>query len=141
MRVHSMNTKSLDAMVPKIRLAPWRYHVCSGELPIHTTNSLFTGQDACAFDEHQEFKRDGPKIRLAPRRYQVCLDELPMHTSDSLFTGLGYAPLPRHLRSLLSAGGWFFVWSFVALFLSCRVLCGVVLVVSCRVVRVVCLCV
>ena len=26
-------------------------------------------------------------------------------------------------------GGWFFVWSFVVLFLSCRVLCGVVLVV------------
>ena len=25
--------------------------------------------------------------------------------------------------SLLSAGGWFFVWSFVVLCLSCRVLC------------------
>ena len=85
MRVHSMNTKNLDAMVPKIRLAPRRYQLCSGEPPIHTSNSLFTG--------------------------------------------LGYAPSPRHLRSLLSAGGWFFVWSFVALFLSCRVLCGAVLVV------------
>jgi len=39
-----------------------------------------------------------------------------------------YAPSPRHLRSLLSDGGWFFVWSFVVFFLSCRVF-GVVLVV------------
>jgi len=47
-----------------------------------------------------------------------------------------------NLRSVLSAGGWFFVWSFVVLFLSCRVLCccGVVLVV-CWVDLVVCLCV
>jgi len=50
------------------------------------------------------------------------------------------APTPPvfiHLRSLLSARGWFFVWSFVVLFLSCRVLwCW-----SCRVVCcVVCLC-
>jgi len=36
-----------------------------------------------------------------------------------------------HLRSLLSAGGGggFYVWSSVVSFLSCRVLCGVVLVV------------
>jgi len=38
------------------------------------------------------------------------------------------APSPKKLSStilfsLLSAGGWFFVWSFVVLFLSCRVLC------------------
>jgi len=36
--------------------------------------------------------------------------------------GRWYAPSPRHLRSLLSAGGWFFVWSCVVVFLSCRVL-------------------
>jgi len=37
--------------------------------------------------------------------------------------GRWYAPSPRHLRSLSSAGGLLFVWSFVVLFLSCRVLC------------------
>jgi len=38
---------------------------------------------------------------------------------------------------------WFFVWSFVVLFLSCRVLCcrGVVLVVSCVVLFLLCVCV
>ena len=36
-----------------------------------------------------------------------------------------YHPLasPFHLRSLLSAGGWFFLWSFVVLFLSCVMWC------------------
>jgi len=32
-------------------------------------------------------------------------------------------------RWSVRGGGWFFVWSFEVLFLSCRVLCGVVLVV------------
>ena len=41
--------------------------------------------------------------------------------------------LPIHTPRSRGGGGWFFVWSFVVLFLSCRVLCGVV--------RVVCLCV
>ena len=37
-----------------------------------------------------------------------------------------YAPSPRHLRSLLGEGGWwFFVWSFVVLFWSCVVSCVV----------------
>ena len=42
-----------------------------------------------------------------------------------------HAPPPRHLRSLFSAGGGFFVWSFVVFFLSCRVLCCGVLVDVC----------
>jgi len=44
---------------------------------------------------------------------------------------------------VVECGGWFFVWSFVALFLSCRVLCscGVVLVASCVVLFVLCVCV
>jgi len=42
-----------------------------------------------------------------------------------------------------AAGASFFVWSFVVLFLSCRVLlcCGVVLVVSCVVLFLLCVCV
>jgi len=81
--------------------------------------------------------------------------------------GRWYAPSPRHLQSLLSAGGGFFMWSFVVLFLSCRVVCcsccvfvcvtcfassrprvvlcvGVcclVLVVSCSVLFLLCVCV
>ena len=74
-----------------------------------------------------------------------------------------YAPSPRHLRSLLSKGGWFFVWSFVVLFLSCVCVCDLFIllqalsrprdldvvkwrgwflrVIVCNVVLVVCLCV
>ena len=62
----------------------------------------------------------------------VCARSHPPPTGRELFLlhrGRWYAPSPRHLRSLLSAGGWFFVWSFVVLFLSCRVLRVCVLVV------------
>jgi len=34
---------------------------------------------------------------------------------------------PRHLRSLLRAEGWFFVWSFVVLFVSCVCVCDLFL--------------
>jgi len=50
---------------------------------------------------------------LQLRTYKLLL--LPVY-------GRWYAPSPRYLRLLLSAEGWFFVWSFVVLFLSCRVL-------------------
>jgi len=43
--------------------------------------------------------------------------------SFRLGCGRWYAPSPRHLRSLLKCGGWFFVWSFVVLFWSCVVWC------------------
>jgi len=55
-------------------------------------------------------------IHIAFFLFTACATSLPFTSS---------APL----RSLLSAEGWFFVWSFVVLFLSCRVLCCVVIVV------------
>ena len=69
---------------------------------------------------------------LVAMAHQVCL----YICSDNVFS-------PRHLRSLLSAGGWFFVWSFVVLFVSCRVVCccSGVLVVSCVVLFLLCVCV
>jgi len=43
---------------------------------------------------------------------------------------------------VVKCGGWFFVWSFVNLFLSCRVLCCCeFLVVSCLVLFLLCVCV
>jgi len=60
----------------------------------------------------------------------------PAHTLCSLSPFVRTVAAPPSI--VVKCGGWFFVWSFVALFLSCRVLCccGVVLVVSC----VVCSC-
>jgi len=58
-------------------------------------------------------ERHGLRMRLQIRNQQV--------RDSTCWTGV-------HIF-LCKCGGWFFVWSFVVLFLSCRVFCGVVLVV------------
>jgi len=64
--------------------------------------------------------------RILRNRRELGLRKKPAKVRSHARLGLRgrwYAPSPRHLRWLLSAGGWFLVWSFVVLFLSCRVLC------------------
>ena len=88
----------------------WPVHPCRLCSPHAPTPTASTAAMRRRYTWRRRAARVNPRLQNSP------FHSSPIHT-----------PSPRHLRSLLSAGRWFFVWSFVV-FLSCIVWCF-----SCRV--------